>query len=313
MWAPVRKKDASRFSGQDLMTYGEISSCEEMDLSSQTFFSPKEILLPVRETMFKVEGDSLLEEPFGEKPVLAFLRACDIHAVKVMDAHFLSGPAPDMYYQRRRSNLKIVLIECPEPFEHCYCLSMGTARPPQDHAAFLRLHRGRQEWVVHDKSLIPFFPYKVRPVPAFRPVPFNHRKVRVPAEVPGTVFTHDLWKEYSRRCIACGRCNTSCPTCTCFSIWDVSTEEGQARQRIWSACHVKKFALLAGNHDFRTQNGERMRYKVLHKIQDFRKRTGLQMCIGCGRCDLVCPEYISMFRSLDKINAALKENPPHGA
>ncbi len=45
-----------------------------------------------------------------------------------------------------------------------------------------------------------------------------------------------------------------------------------------------------------------MRYKVLHKLQDFKKRTGVSMCVGCGRCDDVCPEYISMFNCAAKIN-----------
>ena len=36
-----------------------------------------------------------------------------------------------------------------------------------------------------------------------------------------------------------------------------------------------------------------MRYKTLHKIYDFRKRFGVNMCVGCGRCEMVCPQYIS--------------------
>ena len=65
---------------------------------------------------------------------------------------------------------------------------------------------------------------------------------------------------------------------------------------------MKNFGLLAGNHDFRIPKGDRMRYKVLHKIRDFRKRTGFNMCVGCGRCDDVCPDYISMFKCIEKIN-----------
>ena len=45
-----------------------------------------------------------------------------------------------------------------------------------------------------------------------------------------------------------------------------------------------------------------MRYKVLHKVSDFKKRFGFHMCVGCGRCDDVCPEYISMAKCVDVIN-----------
>ncbi|MCP4375592.1 MAG: anaerobic sulfite reductase subunit A, partial [bacterium] len=129
--------------------------------------------------------------------------------------------------------------------------------------------------------------------------------LRVPEEIDNSIFSDDIWKEYTRRCIACGRCNTSCPTCTCFTVQDVPDSDGQGgekRKRIWSSCQVKNFARLAGDHDFRVPNGDRMRYKVLHKIRDFRKRAGFHMCVGCGRCDDVCPEYISMFKCIEKID-----------
>jgi anaerobic sulfite reductase subunit A len=262
--------------------------------------------------MFKVSGNNLNESTYDEKTTLVFVRACDVHAIEVMDAHYLTGSQPDIYYQRRRAKTKIVLLECPQPFEHCYCLSMGTAQT-DNYAAFIRPKGDHFEWIIQDEKLLPLFPFAPAPVEGHKPVPFNHRQVTPLDKIDKSIFDHEMWKEYTRRCIACGRCNTSCPTCTCFSVWDVKTETGTERERIWSACHVKKFGLLAGNHDFRTKNGERMRYKTLHKVYDFKKRTGRHMCIGCGRCDLVCPEYISMFRSIDKMNAVLKEIPGYAA
>jgi len=96
--------------------------------------------------------------------------------------------------------------------------------------------------------------------------------------------------------------------------WDLYSEEfgfmkeilgAGERRRIWSSCQVKNFSLLAGNHDFRAAKGDRMRYKVLHKIRDFGKLAGFPMCVGCGRCDDVCPEYISLFKCIEKINEAV--------
>ena len=31
------------------------------------------------------------------------------------------------------------------------------------------------------------------------------------------------------------------------------------------------------------------------------------MCVGCGRCDDVCPEYISYSQIINKVSAAVKE------
>ena len=52
-----------------------------------------------------------------------------------------------------------------------------------------------------------------------------------------------------------------------------------------------------------------MRFKVMHKIHDFNKRFGYHMCVGCGRCDDACPQYISFSECIDKINniVAVKE------
>lgn len=62
-----------------------------------------------------------------------------------------------------------------------------------------------------------------------------------------------------------------------------------------------------GGLKLRKTNGERMRFKVLHKVSDFRKRFGYDMCVGCGRCDTVCPEYISMSNCINKLDRRVKE------
>ena len=49
-----------------------------------------------------------------------------------------------------------------------------------------------------------------------------------------------------------------------------------------------------------------MRFKVMHKISDFKKRFGYNMCTGCGRCDDACPEYISFSNCINKLSAELK-------
>ena len=44
-----------------------------------------------------------------------------------------------------------------------------------------------------------------------------------------------------------------------------------------------------------------MRFKTLHKIHDYRKRFGENMCVGCGRCDDMCPQYISISEAYEKV------------
>lgn len=307
--APVEKPGAGAFSQMSLVTYDEVSSFSEIVFGKQTFFSAKYEAFPIRETLFTIDKGTLNERPLEMRPTIIFLRSCDIHAMQVIDTHFLKdSQRQDYYYKRRRERIKFFLIECPQSFENCYCVSMGTNKT-DDYSVFMRRTKEGYEVEAKDVEFGDFLPKRADLIEGPRFAKENHRNVTIPQSIPASIFEDDIWKEYSKRCIACGRCNTSCPTCTCFTVQDIADTEPAIieRRRIWSSCHVNKFSLLAGGHDFRESYKDRMRYRVLHKINDFKRRNGRQMCVGCGRCDDVCPEYISMFRCVDKINEVLKD------
>ena len=117
-------------------------------------------------------------------------------------------------------------------------------------------------------------------------------------------FTDEIWQEYGARCIKCGRCNFVCPTCTCFTMQDIFYRDNAnvgERRRVWASCQIDGYTEMAGGHGFRKSQGDRMRFKVMHKIYDFEKRFGYPMCVGCGRCDDVCPEYISYSNCVNRL------------
>ncbi|OLR68840.1 hypothetical protein BIV19_15315 [Intestinimonas butyriciproducens] len=70
---------------------------------------------------------------------------------------------------------------------------------------------------------------------------------------------------------------------------------------------VDGFTDVAGGGSYRKKNGERMRFKVLHKVLDYKQRNGYHMCVGCGRCDDICPEYISFSGCINKLDNAMAE------
>jgi len=311
IFAPVRKKNHGNYSDTDLTTYDFISSFSDIDYSSRTYFSPKSVLLPVRETLFECEKNSMKQIIPDKRDIIAFLRPCDINSLKILDTIFLrNGACVDPYYSQKRDRLKIILMECKIKYEECFCVSMGTNRT-DNYSMFVREKEDCFEVQIKDDGFLKYFQMADRSGTPIRPefVESDLNGVDLPEDINDSVFTSNLWDEYSSRCIACGRCNTSCPTCSCFTIQNVRVENGSnngapkvERKRIWSSCQVKGFGLMARNHDFRLKNSERMRYKVMHKIMDFKRRAGFNMCVGCGRCEEVCPEYISMKRSIQKIN-----------
>lgn len=312
--APVERPGKGRFSDTNLLAYDEVNGFDEIEFFEKTSFSAKDILFPIRETIFTFQDDKIKEANDGIDRVIVFLRSCDIHAIEVTDAHFLKdGGYEDIYYKRRRERVKFFLIECGRPFENCFCVSSGTNRT-DDYSVFMRKTDLGYEVEIKDEEFGKYFPNGTTEINGPEFAQSDTCAVDMPEDIDVSIFDNDIWKEYTLRCIACGRCNISCPTCTCFTVQDIVSEDKAPgkRRRIWSSCQVKKFALLSGDHDFRVKNGDRMRYRVLHKISDFKKRHGFNMCVGCGRCDDVCPEYISMYKCIEKINYIIEARKKHG-
>lgn len=316
--APVRLPKRGRFSDTDLIRYGEIATVEEIVWREKSHFSPKEVLFPINQTLFFFIEDEPREPQFPEQNFLLFLRPCDINGIRRLDTIFLqNGPHPDLYYQRIREKVKFALIECRESFENCFCVSMGS-NYTENYSMALRFNKKEVLCEIKDQDFQPYFASEGG-VTDFIPgyVRENPVKVSVPeaSNITLDIFDHPLWQDYAKRCTGCGRCNMSCITCSCFTTWDFSYEDNPKageRRRVWAGCHVDKFTDMAGGHSFRKDYGSRMRFKTMHKVFDYRKRFGEQMCVGCGRCDDRCPEYISFAACINKLNQAAGEDKNDG-
>ncbi|GAB6098280.1 anaerobic sulfite reductase subunit AsrA [Halanaerocella petrolearia] len=313
VYGPTRKKDKGTFSDTDLFIYDQVSTLDELEFDVKTKYSPKEIVFPITQTLFYFNEGEYKEPEVDDEQIVIFLRPCEINAFKRLDKIFLeNGPEEDIYYKRLREKVKFVAVECTEGFDSCFCVSMGT-NEVDDYAAFIRVKEDEILCEVKDDSLAGLFTEQeeVDFTPQF--IQENKQEVvEVPAleDINNDLFESDIWKEYSKRCIACGRCNTVCPTCSCWTMQDIFYKENEdvgERRRRWAGCHVDGYTEMAGGHSFREEYGDRMRFKTLHKIYDFRKRFGMDMCVGCGRCEDVCPKYISFTDAIRKINQAIEE------
>lgn len=303
IYAPVSLAYKGRCSDTDSIRYQEVSSIEEIEFDGKSHFSPKETLLPITQVLFYFTEDEYKEPSTEEKKTLVFLRACDIHAVKRIDQMYLKNGEMDYYYKKARDKVKFVLMGCEKSYRNCFCVSMGTNKT-DDYSVGLKLQGDEVLVDIKDEDLQDYFHGNNT---AFE-VPFvteNETKVRVPENLDPNVKDADLWREYDKRCIACGKCNFVCPTCTCFAMQDVFYKDNEntgERRRVWASCQVDGYTSMAGGHSFRKKHGDRMRYKTLHKVYDFNKRFGYHMCVGCGRCDDACPQYISFSTCINKLD-----------
>ena len=310
IYAPVTKEGQGRFSDTDLVCYDKIESIKEIEWNKKSNYSPKELLFPITQRLFYFTKNQQTEAVNNSKKMIVFLRACDINGITRLDDIFLNnGNEKDVYYKRLREKVLFVLMECSTSFENCFCVSMNSNKTDRYSIA---IRKNRDEYLLEIKNgkLSKFFADldQVKFSPRF--INKNEVKVTVPniTNMPSDAYTHEMWKDYKSRCIACGRCNTTCITCSCFSVTDIAYEENESvgeRRRTWAGCHIDGFSNMAGGHDFRQDNGSRMRFKTFHKVYDFYKRFDKHMCVGCGRCDDNCPEYISFSNCINKLTDIL--------
>ena len=313
LFSPVRISNKGRLSETDVVGYGEIEKYKDMVLDEKSYFSPKEILFPIRETLFYFLENSVQEADIDTKPIIIFLRPCDLNGIRRLDTIFLkNGEEVDYYYLRRRNLVKFIMIECTKGFDTCFCVSMES-NIATDYDAAIRF--GEEIQIEIKDTALDTNTLKNNTKIEFKPDFIQSNKVQVnipPVEkVTKETFNNEIWKEYTSRCIACGRCNTSCITCSCYTMQDTVLSDDEKmgeRRRVWSGCHIDGFSDMAGGHSFRDKNGERMRFKTMHKINDFYKRFDEHMCVGCGRCDDVCPEYISFSKCINKLNDIVRED-----
>lgn len=312
VYAPTVFAGTGRFCETDVIRYGKVTDPADIVWDARSDYSFKEILTPICQVLFYFTEHSVRESEFPEKGAVIFLRSCDLHAVKRLDYMFLQNGPEDYYYKTLRDKVKFVLMGCDHPFEGCFCVSMGTNVstnydaavnfkdgtyyvdcPDADLAAALKDHAEDTCDVTADH------------------VEKDAVEVHIPENLTSAIAKSSIWDEYDKRCIKCGRCTLACPTCTCWSMQDLFyTEDGKAgeRRRVQTSCMFDDYTLVAGGGCFRQKAGERMRFKVLHKVLDFKKRAGFQMCVGCGRCDAICPEYISLTHCInEKLPQGMKE------
>ena len=311
IYAPARFSGGATFSDQDCIRYREIDHLGEIEFQKKSDYSFKEILIPLCQTLLYFTEEKVSEPEAPILDAVVFLRSCDLHAVKRLDEIYLHNGPADSYYEKLRGHVRFVLMGCREAFESCFCVDMGTNRSENYDFSMEPAENGfavdsRDEKL--NAILDRLGARKETVVPSA--VTETRTHVHIPENLSAEVRRSKMWDEYDTRCIACGRCNFVCPTCTCFTMQDLFySENGRVgeRRRVQASCMVDGFTDVAGGASYRKKNGERMRFKVLHKVLDFKQRFGYQMCVGCGRCDDVCPEYISFSNCLNKLDDAMKE------
>ena len=312
-----RKKGSQRFYGKyesytDDITIGEVRAFEPL----KAFFNA------AREKVadgFKPDVPGASRKPYA----IVGVKACDLKGFKIQDHVFADHDLPDPFYTKMRNDNLIISADCTCAINTCFCVALGIKPYPEndfdinltqlDKGFLAETGSARGEDVMSRFSSL--FSETGGGMSGDRDriraavtgeVNKNIVRENVPTEntFKGIIqanYDSAVWKEEAENCVECGACNTICPTCHCFLLYDQKDEKRMARFRIWDSCMIKDFATVAGGHNPRPQLWMRLRNRFEKKFDFFPKVAHVYACTGCGRCISACPAKIDIRRVLKRL------------
>lgn len=288
----------------------------------RTLMPPKKYFYHTKERLFTYDKNEVeMYEAFEDKgPIVLFgVHACDIVGLRIMDSIFIDDE-PDPYYQRRRENGIIIGISC-LPDEYCFCnvrraefvdkgFDLFLSEVPDGFVIRVGSVKGHK---IVDQN--PNLFGKVTDTDTEELVKFDKKKkslftvqgnwdsLRYNIELNESVA---LWERESEKCLGCGNCTITCPTCRCYDVKDYPNLDGVtgSRVRIWDSCQFRTHGLVAGDHNFRDTKLSRFRNRYMCK-NAYCAQVTTAYCVGCGRCTNYCPAEINYKKNLMEIQGDL--------
>ena len=98
IYAPKRFEKQGRFSDTDVIRYDTIETLDEIVWDEKSTFSPKDVVIPVTQTLFFFTEEEYREPKESDRKILVFLRPCDINGFRRLDTIYLrNGEDPDFF------------------------------------------------------------------------------------------------------------------------------------------------------------------------------------------------------------------------
>jgi ferredoxin len=286
----------------------------------------KEFLHPPREKLWSAsrtaDGPELDDAAPQPPEKLAFLgvRPCDLRAIHIQDR--VLGANCDSAYARRRAAVFIVVVNCSEPGETCFCASMDTgpkSGPGYDLLLTELVGEAEHSFIIEAGSDDGHEILSLLPVQAADSGSLERADTAV-ADAAGrmgrSIRTDDIrellaashhaerWEDVASRCLTCGNCTMACPTCFCTTVEDVTDLSGDHAERwqSWSSCFELDFSYLHGG-PVRSSGVSRYRQWLTHKLGTWHDQFGSSGCVGCGRCIVWCPVGIDLTEEVAALRA----------
>ena len=287
----------------------------------------KRFLYPPAETVLAVtrDDDGIRIGPPAPVSRLALfgVRPCDVAALARLDGVLVHGPHPDERYRARRDAAFVVAVECTDPGPACFCGSMGSgprARLGFDLALVEIATNGRHVFLARPGTelgrevLDEVGPGRADAAEiAAAEAALDAAAARTHGAVDEKTAEravlgdteHGAWERVAARCMSCGNCTQSCPTCFCSTMDDLADLEGTAFERVRrsESCFAPDFSYMHGG-SVRGSVRARYRHWLRHKFGTWHAQFGAAGCVGCGRCIVWCPAGIDVREEVRALLAA---------
>ncbi len=293
--------------GKTIHQYLPVLSFDEIDLDYETTeYSAKTYFLPYKERLssFKIEDDDWDQSiRYRLQPrAIIGLHACDINALLRLDKVLTRDRFPSPYYRSRRKNTFIVGMDH-EPCSGGFCRSLGTDAVTHGFDLFLT-DLGDRYFVAidSDRGYIALSQVQTRELTEADTDDYLAVRRRLARGFTETLNVHnlanlldiefesDVWQRWGKKCLSCGSCAMSCPTCYCYGVCArISMDNTEAHKvKQLTSCNFVDFARVAGGHNFRPDRQVRLKYRYYHQHRGFAEAYEEPMCVGCNRCGRVC-------------------------
>jgi len=297
--------DGSDFTGWYRNTITPAKNCFLPDVEALFSFTKKD-------GSYHLEAEAVPEE----KRLIFGIRPCDSRALTILDNVYLGEKPEDSYYKKRRANTTLVGLSCNEPYDSCFCTSLGSGPDDTrnldvmvidigDKYLFQPITGKGEELLSKTEGLAKAT--KANLAAGQKVIKAIKEKITRKVSIDNIkkrlldIFEDkDYWQDVAAKCISCGICTLLCPTCYCFDINDDTTGEKKVRCRNLDSCSFSTYTKMPMENP-RAEKWRRVRNKLCHKYEFYPIAYDIIACTGCGRCIRLCPVNWDITRIINSL------------
>ncbi len=307
------------------VVYAEVDSTEQIvwdyivprNSIKEFFFPQTEPILKFRLMKEGVEVEDVRIEP--QRTVLFGVRPCDAASCgsvrKIFTWDFI-----DEFYTKREDSAVIMTVACTSSDDECFCTTVGVSPEGKEGADIFLKETVDGDYLVEattDKGKAFVEEFKevftewndAELKETANPEPIEGVDIEKIVEFlkDRSHYDSEIWAELARKCVGCGACTFTCPTCRCFDMVDEGTYIEGERRKNWDACQFDSFTLHASGHNPRDTQYKRWRNRFMCKFNFYPVKFTTKGCVGCGRCIRVCPVRLDITEVMIEVSEAAKD------